>query len=121
MSGHFTHGKNMVCWQQCTSTKCPQCGNTVEDKVHIVKCTHEQVNTKWNEAILDLTKWMKETNSAPHLITAMENGLQAWQQDNAVSDKSLASLQQSTIRWDAALDGWHGMASATRSILVPMA
>jgi len=90
MSSHFAHGKNMVQWKQCTSAECPRCGIAMEDKPHIVKCPQEQVTTKWNEAIAELTKWMKEMNSAPHLLQAMVDGLQVWQQDNQFTDDSPA-------------------------------
>jgi len=43
-----------------------QMWNVVKDKQHIIKCSQDQVTTKWNAAIADLTKWMKEENSAPH-------------------------------------------------------
>jgi len=69
----------------------------MEDKPHIVKCPQEQAMTKWNEAIAELTKWMKEMNSAPHLIQAMVDGLQAWRQDNWFTDDSPAPQQQLRI------------------------
>jgi len=109
MSGHFAHSKNMVRWKQRTLAQCPRCGAMVEDKAHIVKCTDEQASAKWNEAISNLTKWMKETNTAPHLISTMVNGLQAWRQDNNATDESSAALQQKRIGWDTVLDGWIGM------------
>jgi len=49
---------------------------------------------------------MKEENSALHLIQAIEDGLQAWQQDTQSPGDSPATSQQSQIGWDAALNGW---------------
>jgi len=109
MSGHFAYGKNMVCWQQQTSVKCPQCSIGVEDKAHIIKCPHEQVTTKWNKAISLLTEWTKEENSALHLIQVIEDGLQAWRQDTQSPRNSPATSQQSQIGWDTALNGWLGL------------
>jgi len=39
----------------------------------------------------------------------MVDGLQAWQQDNQLTDDSPAPQQQSRIGWDVALEGWLGL------------
>jgi len=65
MSGHFTHHKNMVWWKQHFSAECPQCRELQEDKAHIPQ---DSVNTQWDDAITNLTKWMKAENSAPRYL-----------------------------------------------------
>jgi len=36
MSGHFSHGKNMVKWKFRNTALCPRCGAAIEDKSHIL-------------------------------------------------------------------------------------
>jgi len=106
MLGHFAHGKNMVHWKQCSLAECPRCGTSLEDKAHITQCQTESVNTLWDEAINELTQWMKVEQTAPHLVQALVDGLQAWRQNSPVVEETLASNKQARIGWDGLLDGW---------------
>jgi len=109
MSGHFAHGKNMVWWKQCSSAECPRCGVMQEDKAHIIKCPQDSFTTQWEATITNLTKWMKDGNSALHLIQALVEGLQAWQSETISLDDLQVSTKQSGIGWDGILDGWLSM------------
>jgi len=109
MSGHFAHGKNMVWWKQCSSAECPRCGVMQEDKAHIIKCPQDSFTTQWEATITNLTKWMKDENSALHLIQALVEGLQAWQSETISLDDLQVSTKQPGIGWDGILDGWLSM------------
>jgi len=106
MLGHFAHGKNMVHWKQCSSVECPRCGISPEDKMHITQCQAETVNTLWEEAINKLIKWMKAKQSAPQLVQALVDGLQAWRNNTPALDELQVSIKQASFGWDGLLDGW---------------
>jgi len=106
MSGHFAHVKNMVRWKQRSSAECPRCGSSPEDKVHITLCPADTVNTLWEEAITELTTWMKAEQSDPQLVQALVDGLQAWRQNTPRSEETSAASKQEQIGWDGLLNGW---------------
>ncbi len=45
VSGHFATGKNMCQWKFRTSSKCPRCNATEEDKRHILTCPAPEAQT----------------------------------------------------------------------------
>jgi len=105
MSGHFSHGKNMVKWKFWNTAQCPQCSFEIEDKQHIIWCPQEAATTQWTKAVKELMEWMKSEQSNPQLIQAMIIGLQAWYD----KQQHLQTLWQPTI--NCRLDGkrsWMG-------------
>jgi len=106
MSGHFAHGKNMVCWKQRMMAKCPWCDENQEDKAHIITCPQEAVNSKWKESLDSLEQWMEIEQSDPQLTTLLNTGLQTWHNGEDPPQDSLLTQQQASIGWTNALDGW---------------
>jgi len=53
-SGHFSHGKNMTCWQFWSSAACPHCGHDLEDKVYMIQCPDPEVEKVWEASIKQL-------------------------------------------------------------------
>jgi len=117
MSGHFAHGKNMVQWQRHSSATCPRCRTAPEDKLHICRCTQDEVTLKWTKAVAALMQWMKDKQSDPNLIWALTQGLQAWH-------SGYTCFSQTISAWVGCGAGWlaiGGVVSTTRDILVDMA
>jgi len=106
MSGQFAHGSNMVHWKQCSLAECPRCNISPEDKAHITQCQTNLVNTLWDEAINELTQWLKMEKTAPHLIQALVNGLQEWRHNSPKSADTPVSQKQARIGWNGLLDSW---------------
>jgi len=93
-------------WQQQSSAACPRCRMTLEEKLHICRCTQDKATLKWTEAIVALMLWMKAEQSDPNLIQALTQGLQAWHSGTAPLEATPVFYKQSLLGWDAALDGW---------------
>jgi len=75
-------------------------------EAHITQCQTDSVNTLWDKAINELTQWMKVEQSAPHLIQALVDGLQAWRHNSPASEEMPVLHKQARIGCDGLLDGW---------------
>jgi len=106
MSGHFAHGKNMVRWKKRLADQCPRCGLPREDKSHITRCQHESATKTWDDALTNLKEWLKTEQTDPQLIELLLTELNAWRNNEPHSTTSPVAQAQTTIGWDALLDGW---------------
>jgi len=57
--GHFSHGKNMACWQfWSSSVACPCCRHDLEDKVHVIQCSDPDAERVWEASTKQLQEWL---------------------------------------------------------------
>jgi len=106
MSGHFSHGKNMVKWKFQNMAQCPRCRHKTEDKTHILCCPQEEATQQWTKAVTALTDWMRSEQSDPQLIQAMCMGLQAWHDNTELPSNPKTPNYQAHLGWDMLLDRW---------------
>jgi len=108
ISRHFTHGKNMVRWQQRTSSDCLHCHNPLEDKAHILQCQALMAKEQWITSVTALQQWMKDLGADPLLTRTLISWLQTWQTNEPQPNNNIPLLdqQQSAIGWERMLDGW---------------
>jgi len=60
ITGHFSHGKNMVCSRQQLMAQSPQCQAEMEDKGHILRCLAPSAQRQ-----RELTKLSRKTRNRP--------------------------------------------------------
>ena len=57
---------------------CPTCDNTVENRDHILRCTHPDAVTWRAEFRTDLTDFHRRTQTAPELDRLLTTALNEW-------------------------------------------
>ena len=56
---------------------CPLCGLTVENTKHVLQCTHQDIDEKYQVSTKKLLEWMRKNDTAPNLIHLVELILRA--------------------------------------------
>jgi len=98
----------MVRWNFRSSDSCPHCGQALEDKAHITRCTQAEASLTWQQSLKQLEKWLQESNTAHKLLEAILWGLQQWRDPHRNIDPPEGQffINQTAIRWERFLDGW---------------
>jgi len=78
VSRHFAMGKNMCQWKFQTSSKCPQCNGTEEDKQHILTCPTPEAQNLWEKHLKAIDLWLRDEGTDTHLREHLMNHLRSW-------------------------------------------
>jgi len=71
ITGHFSHGENMVWHGQQSMATCPCCQAVVEDKLHMLQCPAPNAHQK-------LRLWLKEHGTELQLHDVLLTHLESW-------------------------------------------
>jgi hypothetical protein len=83
-TGHFGVGTKMKLWKFQEHDKCPMC-DLREDPPHIIKCKDKRSRTAWNDALINLQKWMEANKTDPHISQCIILRLTEWHDDKRIS------------------------------------
>ena len=105
--GQYAHGVNMKRWGHWATDRCPRCGKK-ETAAHLLRCDDSEAKAKWDQAIIELERWMVRKGTAPAIVRLVIEGIKKWRSPlwitvaRAGKFPGLAEAQraQETIRWE---------------------
>ena len=105
--------KNLKRWNEQTHQSCPICGFDGETTDHILRCPHPSTITEWKKSIRSLKEWMMQQSTAPAIISAIEENLNAWREnrpavayEGPMPGMSKAIEAQNDIGWSPFIRGF---------------
>ena len=64
-----------ACWVKDLEDKCPSCGKKGDTSTHVTRCDNPDRKTVFKGSVKELTKWMREHDTEPHLLTIISTYL----------------------------------------------
>jgi len=107
VSGHFATGKNMYWWKFRTSSLCPRCKATNEDKQHILTCPALEARSLWEKSLKAVDLWLQDEGTDTQLREHLMNYLRSWPlpPTNSHAPPEFAE-DQADIGHQYMMDGW---------------
>jgi len=68
----------MCRWKFCTSSMCPRCNATDEDKQHILTCPAPEARSLWAKQMKAIDLWLRDEGTDPQLREHLMNYLKSW-------------------------------------------
>ena len=63
------------CWVKDLVDMCPSCGKKGDTSTHVTRCDDPGRETVFKGSVTELTKWMRENDTEPHLLTMISTYL----------------------------------------------
>ena len=75
VSGMYGCTSARACWVKDLEDKCPSCGKKGDTSTHVTRCHDPGRETVFKGSAKELTKWMRENDTEPHLLTMISTYL----------------------------------------------